>query len=196
MRIITVASRSWNSDNANAVTAAIANPPRTLTSSGRSNAAWRNITSIAIDKGTLVISRVAKQRTASPRRMPSGPIVTQSVKQPYPIVATHKADAGNGRTTHNRELSGRLIRKEATAAEIPVARAPSMPITKNGCRRQLEKSGRTPCAMAMRPRIVAANASQSPARTIGGRRRRTGVAVSTSASMRSGVLVTSSHSAA
>src|SRR5262245_6893632 len=39
MRIITVASRSWNRDNANAVTAATANPPMTLTSSGRSNAA-------------------------------------------------------------------------------------------------------------------------------------------------------------
>src|SRR6516162_2942219 len=115
-------------------------------------------------------------------------MLTQSVRQPYPIVATHKANAGNGRTIHNRELSGRLSRNEATAAKTLVARAPSMPRTKSGCRIRSEKSGRTPCAMAMRPRTIAANASQSPARTIGGRRRRTGVAVSTSASIRSGVL--------
>src|SRR5712691_2998190 len=81
-RIMMLASKSCTSDSANDVIAATATPPVALTAVGRRNAAWRSITSIATDNGTLVMRSVAKQRAVSPRRTPSGPMLTQSVRQP------------------------------------------------------------------------------------------------------------------
>src|SRR6516225_9507441 len=105
------------------------------------------------------------------------------------MVEIQSAKAGNGSKAHSRELSGRLIPNDAMAARMPVASAPNMPMTNRGCPRRSPRSGRRPCAIAKSPRTSAANSSHNAARVSGGRKRRTGAAHSTRASMRSGVLV-------
>src|SRR5215475_1310010 len=105
------------------------------------------------------------------------------------MVETHSANAGSGSKSHPREPSGRLTLNEAMAARIPVASAPAMPMTKTGCWSRSARSWRTPCTPASSVSTNAANKSHDVARNAGGRRRRTGVAQSTSVSMRSGVFV-------
>src|SRR5260370_41522486 len=106
------------------------------------------------------------------------------------MVDIQTASAGNGRRSHQRELSGKLNLNEAIAARMAVASAPIMLTTKAGCRNRIKISARTPRATQSNPNTIAASESQRAARKNSGYRRRTGEHESASRAIECGVFLT------